>query len=245
MTRRILFLGQGGARLAESFLWAAAAGVLHANGKSMEDVQILCVDETPEALQHLTTQLEAYQQVRSIMPAASSWPGFRAALTVTPWETEKHEASLPKTEEEVLLWQALTAGDDASTLQQKQKAIDFAMMLQHLTEDSHLRQWLGENPETLLLCGYADDEDTAARLPLLTQYLKETMKTIRLGVLLLLPEQDENRQTAEALLQQDGWQQDAAYLLGMPEDCRQTGNAAEPRLTDWLSIRCSNFFTYR
>ena len=242
MTSRILFLGQGGARLAESFLWAAAAGVLRADGKSMEEVQILCVDETPEALQHLTPQLEAYRQVRSIMPADASWPGFRTALTVTPWETEKHDASLPKTEEEALLWQALTAGDDASALQQKQKAIDFAMMLQHLTEDSRLRQWLGENPETLLLCGYADDEDTAARLPLLTQYLKETMKNIRLGVLLLLPEQDENRQTAEALLQQDGWQQDAAYLLGMPEECRQTGNAAEPRLTDWLSIRCAVHF---
>ncbi len=242
MTSRILFLGQGGARLAESFLWAAAAGVLHADGKSMEDVQILCADETPEALQRLTPQLEAYRQVRSIMPADASWPGFRAALTVTPWETEKHETSRPKTEEEVLLWQALTAGDDVSTLQQKQKAIDFAMMLQHLTEDSRLRQWLGENPETLLLCGYADDEDTAARLPLLTQYLREIMKTIRLGVLLLLPEQDENRQTAEALLQQDGWQQDAAYLLGMPEDCWQIGSIVEPRLTDWLSIRCAVHF---
>ncbi|MDO4836909.1 MAG: hypothetical protein Q4B32_00815 [Clostridia bacterium] len=242
MTSRILFLGQGGSRLAESFLWAAAAGVLHANGKSMENVQILCVDETPEALPRLTPQLDAYQQVRSIMPEDSSWPGFRTALTVTPWETGMQNGSLSKTEEETLLWQALTAGDDASSLQQKQKAIDFAMMLQHLPEDSRLRQWLGTNPETLLLCGYADDEDTAARLPLLTQYLKETVQNIRLGVLLLLPEQDENRQTAEALLQQDGWQQDAAYLLGMPEDCRQARDMAEPRLTDWLSIHCAVHF---
>ncbi len=242
MTSRILFLGQGGGRLAESFLWAAAAGVLHADGKSMEEVQILCVDETTEALQRLTPQLDAYRQVRSIMPVDSSWQGFRTALTVTSWKTEKHDASLPKEGEEALLWQALTAGDDASTLQQKQKAIDFALMLQHLPEDSHLRQWLGANPETLLLCGYADDKDTAARLPLLTRYLKENVKNIRLGVLLLLPEQDENQQTAEALLQQDGWQQDAAYLLGMPEDCRQTRNAAEPRLTDWLSIRCAVHF---
>lgn len=96
MTSRILFLGQGGGRLAESFLWAAAAGVLHADGKSMEEVQILCVDETTEALHGLTPQLDAYQQVRSIMPVDSSRPGFRTALTVTPWETEKHDASLPK-----------------------------------------------------------------------------------------------------------------------------------------------------
>ncbi len=245
MTSRILFLGQGGGRLAESFLWAAAAGVLHTDDNSMEEIQFLCADETPEALQHLMPLLEAYQQVCAMMPADSNWPGFRTALTVTSWETEKQHPSLPKTEEEALLWQALTAGNDAPALQQKQKAIDFAMMLQHLTEDSRLRQWLGEGPETLFLCGYADDEDTAARLPLLTQYLKENVKHIRLGVLLLLPEQDKNPQTAEALLQQDGWQQDTVYLLGLPEDCRQNRNAAEPRLTDWLSVRCAVHFFCR
>ncbi len=242
MTSRILFLGQGGGRLAESLLWAAAAGVLHAGEKTMEEIQILCADEKPEALQRLTPLLHAYQQVQSMMPEASGWPGFRATLTVTPWETEKQGASLPKAGEEALLWQALTARDDATTLRQKQKVMDFAVMLQHEAEDSRLQQWLGTNPESLLLCGYADDEDTAARLPLLTQYLKKMWKDMRLGVLLLLPEEDKNQQTAEALLQQDGWQQDAAYLLGMPEDSRMAGDATEPRLTDWLSIRCAAHF---
>ena len=230
--------------LVESLLWAASAGVIQADAW-----KILWLDGAQENLQVLQKYTAAYQQVREILPADAVWQGFRASIEILPWQTENAKSVVADNQEDALLWQALTVGCDASALERKRKTVAFAQVLQNLPENSPFKIWLDGIKEgsQVLLCGHSGDETASARLPLLAQYLRDTLgEKARIGALMLLPETKDEVQSTEALLSREDWLEgstlNASYLLGMPEDAwRETAEGES--LLDWLAMKCiAHFF---
>ncbi len=247
MTCRILAVGKCKG-VVESLLWAASAGVTRAS-----EINLLWADGTQEDLQSLVPQLSAYHCVREILPEDASWQGFRAKLEVTLWQTETADTAENDQGEDALLWQALTAACDDASLERKRRTVSFAKTLQTLSQDSPLRQWIHEIEQEeeaqVLLCGHSDEEEAAAKLPLLAKYLRENLsEKHRIGALLFLPQERKGTQAAEALLSREDWLcadiLNAVYWLGLPEDAwREQQKSCS--LLDWLATRCMQHFFFQ
>lgn len=268
MKRYVVLIGGSGARLAESLLCAAAAGVLPS-----ETLEVLLADTDRRGLQGaelIRAQMRDYAQVRRLM--GRDGKGFRTELNFRSWPEKLpgDAATLAEwtadSEEDRLLCQALLDAEAASLdlragfhgRRMLGQAV-FAGLLHETQQDmddplgrmvDEMVQAIDAGEEVrVVLVGSVCGGTGAAGIPMLARYIRErTADRVRMGAVLMTASSDQESaaNACEAIQQYaaDGLCE-TICVLGLPQSSRTAIPAGVARLTDWLAVYCMDVLLHR
>lgn len=266
----LALFGAEGQRLAQAMVWASCADVLSTSRVDMLSLNPAGSDEPAAALcaqyERVRAQLEGVPGSGTGFRTALTWGRWpqslpREGTSLRAWSQENPadegllhaffaaqvaEAEIPQglnafPDAAAAVWADLLGGEIRGALGQ-------------LLDEAEQQLRAGEQVR-MLLCGSIANGMSAAGLRTMATYLTKRWEPWRgqasVAAVLLLPETLDDRQgaaIARAALKHGEWQQccAAVYPLGLPEDSMSESlpDAAAPRLTDWLAVRCAvDFFT--
>lgn len=267
MKRYVLLAGGSGARMAESVLCAACAGVF-----PQETLEILLVDPDHHGLHsadQLAAQMADYARIQAAAPGEEG--GFRTQLNFQAWPEK-----LPGGAQTISQW---TGGSEADALL-CQALMDEAAASSDLSRGFNGSRMLGEAVMAALIHqADADDSDALARLtadmaqaiedgeevrvviagsvcsgtgaaaiPALCRYVQRRAPGARVSAVLLTAV--DAAQSAQAAMEALGQYAREGLcgticVLGLPMSAQPAAPAEYARLTDWLAVYCMDVLLHR
>ena len=274
MKRYVLLVGGSGARVGESLLCAACAGVFQA-----EQLRVLLADTDHRGLRSaelLRAKYADYAHVQSAMAAREQQNAavrpFRTAMTFAAWPERLTEnaATLQQwtdaLEADALLCQALF-DEEAASLDLREGfhgrrmlgSTVFAGLLRRSAEErcDALAEMIADMQAALeageevrcVAAGSVCGGTGAAGLPLLIRHIRETLgDRVQIGAVLLAASSDQEdpacAQETISAYAREGLCE-TVCILGLPRSSCVSAPADYAHLTDWLAVYCMDVLLHR